>query len=584
MSAKILYSLSSDDNPKQLGCINGFLQHFLSGRVVNGHGDHHHHHHQKRLLLQGQAKVESKDGKEVTNKGKKSPKNNNKEITSKMSTESSSMASSSSSSTSSTLSPSQDFASINSHQLSLKSSREKHIISNVMVHIDSPRPLQPSNHQNQKLSTSTNTPPRTHKHSSSVDLKEKKKPHARRLSYDGRESERSNLKLAELPRLSLDSRQGRMRSASASATASEFRSEFLQEEPVSNRAVSSIVAKLMGLDDLPSSTPKSNRSRKSEELDLVSRSTRSTDESDTESDRHSVSIYKEIDKRLGDLDFKKSSKDLRALKHILEAMQRTKPKTENRPEENIQETCIKRSPYEEHKGIKNQETLPRVRTRRATNAKPSVVEKRRAKDLSPKIKTSQKCDKLEKFSHERRARSVVNVITSSPTKQNTKSSRKNMESRTKKVVDQCDMVHTPPPSQKPKKSMNDESMVIVKEQPSPVSVLDADFYDDESLSPINKKATTFRDDDDSPVLAKPEWISEMDTNHFSNNTRSSLSSSNKEKTNDFRYKDNENDFLTSIIAKDLAKSWTDFSSENSWLVLDIERLIFKDLIVELLHG
>lgn len=50
--------------------------------------------------------------------------------------------------------------------------------------------------------------------------------------------------------------------------------------------------------------------------------------------------------------------------------------------------------------------------------------------------------------------------------------------------------------------------------------------------------------------------------------------------------EDENDFLTKIIAKDLARrseSWTDFSSENSWLVLDIERLLFKDLIVELLR-
>ena len=50
--------------------------------------------------------------------------------------------------------------------------------------------------------------------------------------------------------------------------------------------------------------------------------------------------------------------------------------------------------------------------------------------------------------------------------------------------------------------------------------------------------------------------------------------------------DDEEDFLTTIIEKDLTHrsgNWTDISSETSSLVLDIERLIFKDLIVELIH-
>ncbi|GAB4828667.1 longifolia [Ancistrocladus abbreviatus] len=51
--------------------------------------------------------------------------------------------------------------------------------------------------------------------------------------------------------------------------------------------------------------------------------------------------------------------------------------------------------------------------------------------------------------------------------------------------------------------------------------------------------------------------------------------------------DDEEDFLTSIIMNDLmhkSAPWTDVSSEISGLVLDIERLIFKDLIAELVHS
>ena len=50
--------------------------------------------------------------------------------------------------------------------------------------------------------------------------------------------------------------------------------------------------------------------------------------------------------------------------------------------------------------------------------------------------------------------------------------------------------------------------------------------------------------------------------------------------------DDEDDFLTTIIDKDLtygSPNWINFNIEIPGLVLDIERLIFKDLIVELVH-
>lgn len=50
--------------------------------------------------------------------------------------------------------------------------------------------------------------------------------------------------------------------------------------------------------------------------------------------------------------------------------------------------------------------------------------------------------------------------------------------------------------------------------------------------------------------------------------------------------DDDNDYFTSIIREDLmheARDWTDWRTEISWLVLDVERLIFKDLISEIVN-
>lgn len=50
--------------------------------------------------------------------------------------------------------------------------------------------------------------------------------------------------------------------------------------------------------------------------------------------------------------------------------------------------------------------------------------------------------------------------------------------------------------------------------------------------------------------------------------------------------DGDDDSMTSIIWEDLkhgSTDWTDYQSEISWLVLDVERLIFKDLISEIVR-
>ncbi|XP_024005491.1 protein LONGIFOLIA 1-like [Eutrema salsugineum] len=49
----------------------------------------------------------------------------------------------------------------------------------------------------------------------------------------------------------------------------------------------------------------------------------------------------------------------------------------------------------------------------------------------------------------------------------------------------------------------------------------------------------------------------------------------------------EDDFLKSILAEDVmvrSGNWVDFNGEISGLVLDVERLIFKDLVNEIVHA
>ena len=49
----------------------------------------------------------------------------------------------------------------------------------------------------------------------------------------------------------------------------------------------------------------------------------------------------------------------------------------------------------------------------------------------------------------------------------------------------------------------------------------------------------------------------------------------------------EDDFLKSVLAEDVmirSGNWVDFSGETSGLVLDVERLVFKDLVNEIVHA
>ncbi|KAI9120966.1 hypothetical protein K1719_007999 [Acacia pycnantha] len=246
-----------------------------------------------------------------------------------------------------------------------------------------------------------------------------------RHSYDERvtqDSFKSTARHKELPRLSLDSRAGSIRSLNEGAKSRNLLKGPPQkgngscstmvnqlQEPETSRRQSSVVAKLMGLDAFPdrtqtyetmetSSCPTSkkellSRDDTSDELehhqsygsprifkgstllqyartdsylpfsqeptrrrqpDDASQGSQFPDSKNTESamkaSNSSHSVYAEVEKRLAVLEFKKSGKDLRALKQILEAMQRcnhsldiTRDQASNCPSDNMSTSSLSES-------------------------------------------------------------------------------------------------------------------------------------------------------------------------------------------------------------------------------------------------
>ncbi|KAM7510146.1 hypothetical protein LguiB_009021 [Lonicera macranthoides] len=286
--------------------------------------------------------------------------------------------------------------------VSVKTTGKEERKGHVMKHIDSPRPMLPSKSFQHKFTADDGSVQVLSKlrwnskeeRSSSLPLA------GPRFSYDERESRhklKSNVKLRELPRLSLDSRERSIRK-SASESRSNYLSRGIQgknennssvilndnREPGSNKRPSTIVAKLMGLEDLPDSISSDEVKSRGEEFDTVPRLSRAADgrkqsqifgsprvsikdpasthlgkanyvmkpisssrfplepapwsqfkntEVPTKIQNVQPSVYGEIEKRLTKIEFKKSGKDLRALKQILEAMQKTRERLEPKKEE-----------------------------------------------------------------------------------------------------------------------------------------------------------------------------------------------------------------------------------------------------------
>lgn len=277
---------------------------------------------------------------------------------------------------------------------------------------------------------------------------------APRFSYDGRElksraffESRENLnstqKLKELPRLSLDSREGTLRESNSHA-----KSNLLMAGNLGNQEPG-VVAKLMGLEALPnsiSSVDSSMRLMKPSVDECHDPSIKSTKTShpnvqvqmpssmkssrkDFKSpdsvikpianskvpiepapwsqpkpafgNRKSIarelnsftSVYSEIEKRLKELEFKQSGKDLRALKQILEAMQakgRLVLKKEGEEEEAVfKHNNIKRNPR-----LINQQNPQRIREAISSRTFESpIVIMKPAKSVENKPKGGEFADK-----------------------------------------------------------------------------------------------------------------------------------------------------------------------------------------------
>ncbi|KAK7328425.1 hypothetical protein VNO77_22531 [Canavalia gladiata] len=246
-----------------------------------------------------------------------------------------------------------------------------------------------------------------------------------RLSFESRDTIKSTPKLKELPRLSLDSKEGSLRTYSSDSKPSPFSRNIYSgtSTSISNNKFSgvqqssaapsrppSVVAKLMGLEALPdsslvsdtqsnstqiysaqnsglfpskngvtrplrvSNSPKSSlkdpTSPRRKNPDLVMKPISSSrfpiepapwkqQDGNRSSQKPSLraikapartpesfpSVYSEIEKRLKDLEFKQSGRDLRALKQILEAMQE-KGLLESRKEEQAPNIVGSQSDYE----------------------------------------------------------------------------------------------------------------------------------------------------------------------------------------------------------------------------------------------
>ncbi|ONK76379.1 uncharacterized protein A4U43_C03F27070 [Asparagus officinalis] len=547
MSAKLLMGLS-EENPeleRQIGCMTGIFQvfdrhHRITGRRFSGQNH--------KRLTSGHSQLSSNTYTEEHNPGspqivREHNRNKSSKENQKIPVESSASISSSPStsySASQTKPICNDFRdvikdSINGEfrVLSVKTSVKDEIKKDkVLKYRDSPRPIM-SVDMNDSIQVLTR-------------LRE-----APRFSCDGREMTRSKsiTKLRELPRLSLDSRESSLQSSNFS------RSSL-------NQGIPSVVAKLMGLDALPSS--------ESQEPTKLARTNTEKYSGEGEKERiskHSYqqteSVYSQIDRRAKELEFSHSNKDLRALKHILDTMQAKgilgSKETESQQSKNLKPTdsqkfespivimkpakSIKRS--EGLEGLKKVQTSDPATRKKAKDQTPK--EKKTEESNSQKIRAPlmQRSPRRQQPSRERSESPVKSSGSSSPRVQQRKiepekkpraltrkkkAERKPFEpllqnrnlrvksqiqmddNQGKKSAEICQREHgdissatmiiNSPSCEKDNEMIQNEdtssidSAIVSVEQPSPNSVLEAAFYqDDLPLSPMNKISCTNEDND-----------------------------------------------------------------------------------------
>lgn len=460
----------------------------------------------------------------------------------------------------------------------------KTVVGPPMKHIDSPRPFP----HKKALQYDENGRKLREIPWSPKEVKE-----TSRLSCDGRESRyslKSNVKIKELPRLSLDGRQSCINNSAIAARRSllvdmESATNQTHEPRTNKRPSSSVVARLMGLESLTAAIDESStlttrssshesvsnsKSRKGEELkrgvgpvitripletapwkqEGTNRSSQKTQfkrhEDPEKSAPPSPSIYGAIEKRLIDHEFKSSGKDLRALKQILEAMQKTRRRIEDNTTidekpVSVSPTIKGISPPRKHEFLKvdlkpTKQTSDSIPVGKQRSKESTLRDKKSTgRPLSPAPRLQRSKNTVDKplthgpSSDLIRTKKQPGVQISSRTRnpkvksRDTLQERRNFSQHSDTVsfqsesnslpsqndsevtsIDWMQEVNSPFQPKKnhrvniaerliEEKSMADHGKHTI-EQPSPVSVLDA-FYTEDPPSPVKKKSNSFNDEE-----------------------------------------------------------------------------------------
>ncbi|KAD7479498.1 hypothetical protein E3N88_02634 [Mikania micrantha] len=611
MSNKEVVHTSRDDKQdlqKQLGCMNGIFQIFDRRYLL---GQRRHGHNQK-MLPSGQSDSSEKELRNVKEKEAKEIKKETKRVSVELprnsfSSSSSSTAMSSldyskrvqtevSSSCQSVISESSSSPFLHRKQANLHTqspdirdvvkhsmTREPRVVSiktmakderegPAMKHIDSPRPFPP-----QKLVQYDRI------NRNLRGLKE-----TARFSCDGRESQyqlKPNMKIKELPRLSLDSRQ-------------RYITNSVNDSISIKRPPSSVVARLMGLEALTATIDESKTLNTdtclSEESVLNSRTSRKEEklkhdttvspkvqkpqrgvkvshvitriplemapwkqegggrtphkpsfkikEGPPQTELASRSIYDEIEKRLTKHEYKTAGKDLRALKQILEAMQKTKRRLENK-EHVLDDCCLPQkvdqpvSPTVSQRKVKHADARkdsvgknrlkdPTLRNRRSAGRPPSTSTfQEHSATVSPRLQRSKNSihgpssdwtrskkqpgvqpTMLGSTNRNPKAKSMDSLQDSSETRNMSQQSDTiSFKSENDSEVMSTEWAQEVNSPFRPKENhrrnimerLTEKTSTVdhakhTMEQPSPVSVLDA-FYTEDTPSPVKKKSNAFYD-------------------------------------------------------------------------------------------
>ncbi|KAJ0249822.1 hypothetical protein HA466_0152590 [Hirschfeldia incana] len=406
-----------------------------------------------------------------------------------------------------------------------------------------------------------------------------------RFSYDEREMRNNGYKtvskLKETPRLSLDSRGTR------------------DNESQHRRSNSSVVAKLMGLEVIADNfdTEQRNENRfcdsprpmlRVEPTSLQrSRSVGSIKKlpaskfplepapwKQMKAGDSAMTVYGEIQKRLTQLEFKKAGKDLRALKQILEAMEKTQPvPAATSPAMNFKPSSIvvmKPAAPVSTSSLPQSAALPNVNVGNLRQVRRVTSGKQSAMDLTPRpvglykgqldstkstspntLRSMTKSGRSQQQSPRRQPKKLgferqsppttpkseqgkiqrqqLGTESASPRRKQGIKTRSDLRSlRTDSLRSNVDVEVTSrrqperncdfPEMQTPKQKSPDfgikqdrpslKPLKVTVEQPSPVSVLDAAFDEEDSPSPVRKISLSFKEEDaeESLWIKKPAGI------------------------------------------------------------------------------